>query len=315
MSRSLATALRRALCHAQIVLWRIGAAWPVAGVLAGLACTLLFALLEPGWKAQVAKQAQWRVIAARARAAALSASAPSASAPSAAARAASAGNEPHDATALIRRMAELAQAEQIALQQAEYRRQAVAGTGLAQVLVTQPVRAGYPALRRYVEAVLREMPQVSLDQVAVRRESAGQAQLEARLQWSVWLGPVQERPGTEGALVPRGKLIAAAHASEDGQPRPDLFVTRNWTPPPPPPPPAPPPTAPTAPPLPYAFLGKKQEGDQWEVYLARGEQTFVARAGDTLEAQWRIDAIAPPSLTFTYVPLGQAQQLSIGEAR
>ena len=57
----------------------------------------------------------------------------------------------------------------------------------------------------------------------------------------------------------------------------DAFTSKDWTPPPPPPPPAPPPAAPSAPPLPYTVLGKKLEDGQWQVFLSRQEQLFIAK--------------------------------------
>ena len=97
----------------------------------------------------------------------------------------------------------------------------------------------------------------------------------------------------------------------------DLFANRSWTPPPPPvkvAPPAPPPT-PVAPPLAFTFIGKKLEAGAWEVFLARGEQSFVVREGSVIDNTYRIDKISPPNLSLTYLPLGQAQSLSIGESR
>ena len=97
----------------------------------------------------------------------------------------------------------------------------------------------------------------------------------------------------------------------------DLFANRSWTPPPAPvklAPPAPPPT-PVAPPLAFTFIGKKLEAGAWEVFLARGEQSFVVREGSVIDNTYRIDKIFPPNLTLTYLPLGQAQSLSIGESR
>jgi len=119
------------------------------------------------------------------------------------------------------------------------------------------------------------------------------------------------------ALVPRDQLFAkVSDAVGAGKPAArDLFSTRNWNPPPPPPPPEQPAPPPVAPPLPYTFLGKKLEGDAWEVFLARGEQTFVARASQVLENDWRVDKIAPPTLTLTYLPLDLPQTLSIGDSR
>ena len=97
----------------------------------------------------------------------------------------------------------------------------------------------------------------------------------------------------------------------------DLFANRSWTPPPPPvklAPPSPPP-APVAPPLAFTFIGKKLEAGAWEVFLARGEQSFVVREGSVIDSTYRIDKISPPNLSLTYLPLGQTQSLSIGESR
>jgi hypothetical protein len=93
-----------------------------------------------------------------------------------------------------------------------------------------------------------------------------------------------------------------------------LFNSRNWTPPPPPPPkvkPAPPPK-PVAPPLTFTYLGKKLEDGVWEVYLARGESTYIARANETLDGIYRVEKITPPTLSLTYLPLKQVQRLTIG---
>ncbi len=50
----------------------------------------------------------------------------------------------------------------------------------------------------------------------------------------------------------------------------------------------------------------------WEVFLARGEQSFVVREGSVIENTYRIDQISPPNISLTYLPLGQSQSLSIG---
>jgi len=121
-------------------------------------------------------------------------------------------------------------------------------------------------------------------------------------------------PGAILRLVPRDELIGAvgegSFKSKDG-----VFGGQSWNPPPPPPPPesrnqAPPP--PTAPPLPFQFLGKAAADGQWEVYLGRGEQTFVVRKGTQIDGVYRVDNIAPPTLTMTYLPMNQVQQLHIG---
>ncbi|MGO4330872.1 hypothetical protein AB4Z48_23355 [Cupriavidus sp. 2TAF22] len=113
------------------------------------------------------------------------------------------------------------------------------------------------------------------------------------------------------ALHNRAELLGAGDTA-DGT----LFDSHNWTPPPPPPPPvavAPPPK-PTAPPLPFTYLGKKQENGKWEAYLARGGDTYVVREHSMIDGTYRAEAITPTTLTITYLPLKQVQKLSLGEA-
>jgi hypothetical protein len=111
-------------------------------------------------------------------------------------------------------------------------------------------------------------------------------------------------------LFPRAQLIAASPARATKQR--DLFASGGWNPPLPrvKPLPVPPPAAPA---LPYIFLGKKLEDGAWEVFLARGEQSFVVRAGSLIESTYRVDAIKPPQLSMTYLPLNEQQTLAIGE--
>ncbi|WP_338758444.1 hypothetical protein [Massilia sp. METH4] len=116
-------------------------------------------------------------------------------------------------------------------------------------------------------------------------------------------------------LIPRAELIGAtgegAFQGSDG-----VFAGQNLNPAPPPPqapsgpPPAPP--APTAPPVPFTVLGKGVADGAWEVYLARPDRTYVARVGTVIDGMYRVDNIAPPTLTVTYLPLNQVQQLNIG---
>lgn len=93
-----------------------------------------------------------------------------------------------------------------------------------------------------------------------------------------------------------------------------IFETQTWTPPPPvirPSKPVPPPP-PIAPPLPFTFLGKKVEDGQYEVYLGRGTQTLIIREKMIIDGIYRVDAINPPTLLFTYLPLNQVQIMPIG---
>ena len=110
-------------------------------------------------------------------------------------------------------------------------------------------------------------------------------------------------------LEPRDSLMA------DGATAPaHAFASHDWTPPAPPAPPPQPivPAPPIAPPLPFIYLGKVAANGEWEVFLARGEQTLMVRRALMIDGVYRVDAIAPPVLTLTYLPLNQIQQLNIG---
>jgi hypothetical protein len=116
------------------------------------------------------------------------------------------------------------------------------------------------------------------------------------------------------ALVPREALIGDSDEQFHQGDNP-VFGHQDWTPPPPPPPPpaaAPPPPPPSAPPLPFTFIGKSVADGAWEVYLARGGRTYVVRDKTVIDGAYRVDTIAPPVLTLTYLPLNQVQQLNIG---
>jgi hypothetical protein len=117
-------------------------------------------------------------------------------------------------------------------------------------------------------------------------------------------------------LLPRATLIGNGdEAMGGGQ---DLFGSRDWNPPPAAPVVADnaaaqaPPPPPSAPPLPFSVLGKAAANGSWEVFLAIGDKTYIARDKMVIDGTYRVDAIAPPTMTFTYLPLNQVQQLNIG---
>jgi hypothetical protein len=136
--------------------------------------------------------------------------------------------------------------------------------------------------------------------------------------------PAPARAGADGAdgasaaqpilaLVPRETLIGDSDARFGaGDNGPGPFGRQDWTPPPPPPPPPAAPPPPVAPALPFSFIGKSVGDGIWEVYLARGERTYVVHDKDVIDGTWRVEAIAPPVMTLTYLPLNQVQQLNIG---
>lgn len=85
---------------------------------------------------------------------------------------------------------------------------------------------------------------------------------------------------------------------------------------PPPPPPArvvpvmeaPPPMAPR---FPHAWVGRFNDESVNRAVLTGSQSTWVVRAGDVLEGQWRVDAIQERRMTLTYLPLNQQQTVGM----
>lgn len=94
----------------------------------------------------------------------------------------------------------------------------------------------------------------------------------------------------------------------------DLFPAQSFRPPPKPVRPAPvlPPPPPMAPPVPFTFVGAWTENGRETVFLERGSQLITTHAGETLPGGWRLDAVSPEGLTFTYVSLNQQRTLRTG---
>jgi hypothetical protein len=82
------------------------------------------------------------------------------------------------------------------------------------------------------------------------------------------------------------------------------------------PPPAP--SAPSAPPPPapppFRVIGKGRVDGGWEVYLAQANRVLVAHAGDRLDGQYEVVAIAPPALRLVHLSTHEPSTLPIGAA-
>jgi hypothetical protein len=165
--------------HVELALWRHGGTLPLAAMLALLAVAIHETAVLPA-QASLALAQEELASATRSAPRTLALHQPLHALRDALPAEAS-------ATGSVKRMAALAQSHGIAVQQADYQRTALTGAPVIQLQVSQPVRASYAQLRRYIEAVLRDMPHVSLDHVAARRDNVGQQQLEVRLRWSVWM--------------------------------------------------------------------------------------------------------------------------------
>jgi hypothetical protein len=87
----------------------------------------------------------------------------------------------------------------------------------------------------------------------------------------------------------------------------DPFSTQSWLPRRKPavvsePPPA------VAPPLPYRFAGQFYRESGVELYVARGEEIFPVKEGDTLDGQYKVDSVNATEVTFVHLPSGGAPQ-------
>ena len=334
--------LKNLRLYAQIALWRYGLAWPIAIVCMLVAVVMQHQKVQPDQVAlarsrQVPAVSHLQLIP-----------------PAGLATPETNGHLALQALVLaappddehLRLLSDLAKVASLTLTRADYQRRPLPAVPLLQWQVTQPVQADYPAIRRYLEAVLHDLPNASLDEITVHRDDIGQGQVQARLRWSLWLpackdarspctlsdrpagastitasvrvapSNVQAAESTVIALIPRDALFspiaptARAHFA-NGR---DLFAARSWTPPPAPQAPAAsaPPTAPTPP---FTYLGKKFEDGRWEVYVQHQDRSLVLHEGITHDAVWRVDQIGTTTLTLTYLPLGQTRTLAIGDHR
>lgn len=69
----------------------------------------------------------------------------------------------------------------------EYRLQPEVRLGLAAYRVDLPVAGSYPALRAFIEDALRADPALALEQLRLRRARAASGEVEAELQFRLWM--------------------------------------------------------------------------------------------------------------------------------
>ncbi len=62
-----------------------------------------------------------------------------------------------------------------------------------------------------------------------------------------------------------------------------------------------------APPLPYRFAGQFHRESGVEVYVARGEEIFPVKEGDTLDGQYKVDSVSATEVSFVHLPSGTRQ--------
>jgi hypothetical protein len=69
------------------------------------------------------------------------------------------------------------------------------------------------------------------------------------------------------------------------------------------------PPVPVAPPLPFRFAGQFHRDSGMEVYVARGEEIFAVKEGDTLEGEYKVDSVSATEVSFVHLPSGTRQTM------
>lgn len=90
-------------------------------------------------------------------------------------------------SAAIERLYAAAAAEQISLERGEYAQAAIASTRLVRYQIVLPLQADYGQIRRFVDSSTADVAGLRLDDISLQRKDIAQTQLEARLQFSLYL--------------------------------------------------------------------------------------------------------------------------------
>lgn len=63
----------------------------------------------------------------------------------------------------------------------------------------------------------------------------------------------------------------------------------------------------TLPPLPFRYVGTLRDKGKLEVLLMRGAQLHSVAPGDSIDGEYRVDALTDSTISFTYLPLETKQ--------
>ncbi|MCR5881876.1 hypothetical protein LRS03_02980 [Rhizobacter sp. J219] len=109
-------------------------------------------------------------------------------------------------------------------------------------------------------------------------------------------------------------MPAASAASSTGSL--SLFDVVAWEPPPPkvtaPPPPPP---KPAPPPFPYAYMGGLSEDGVRTAFFMKGERVLPVKAGDVVDAAFRVDEMNDKQMTVTYLPMNETLSVPLEGGR
>ena len=105
---------------------------------------------------------------------------------------------PLQLSGLLRQINQLAISQGLVLAQSDFQTSSDSNNFLRQVQINLPLRTTYPQLHHFVEAMLRQFPGVSLDQLLLKRDAVGANQADVRLKISIWLAPAATTDSADG---------------------------------------------------------------------------------------------------------------------
>ena len=91
--------------------------------------------------------------------------------------------------AQVRRIANIARLHGITLPRAQYTSSRQSPSGIEHTDITFSFAAGYPQSRAFIEGVLREVPNASVDRVSLERDEAQGAEAQITLRLTLWRWP------------------------------------------------------------------------------------------------------------------------------
>ncbi len=185
--------IRRWRLGLEIAIWRHGLVWSIVLALWLAVLVLWFGVLPGNERQLAAVQSQWRELqAGRGLRPTLR---PGADADQQDAMLVSELDRvslaERDVSPVLRRLARIAQSKGLSLTETDFQASGEGMGGLRRLQLTFPLRASYPQVRQFVEAVLLEFPGVSVDQMLIKRDSVRQGRGEISLLLSLWINPAK----------------------------------------------------------------------------------------------------------------------------
>lgn len=130
--------------------------------------------------------------------------------------------------------------------------------------------------------------------------------------------PQAENPVATGELrldrLARRLQGPDASAGVASAPRAALFDVVSWQPPAPKVA-APPMPKPVAPPFPYPYMGGLSEDGVRTTFFMKGGRVLPVKAGDVVDAAYRVDEMTDQQMTLTYLPLNETLSVALEAGR